>query len=794
MTNQLPGLLAGAELAAEYQRRSKPHDEKIVQSQNKRSLELKVAAEEEDGWGVLKSGKTTVRVKRNKPEDRLLEDDVWCLFYRMGFRALNKDRLFSIQVGKTNARQLDVFAKDDDTVFIVECTHAREEKAKSAQKLLDKIEAIRPEIIQAVHEFYGKEPKLKVKFAIATRNIIPRQADIDRAKAQNIPFITDADIDYFQGLTDILKTAARYQFLARYLHGEGVDGLRLSLPATRGSMGGSKFYSFLISPHDLLKISYISHRSKSNNDDLNTYQRLVKPGRLKDIAAYIDSGGKFPTNVVINLHTKNPLRFDQSGERSGDTETGTLQLPALYGSAWIIDGQHRLYGYAHSKRGIDDDKAVLPVLAFENMPSFEEVNLFIKINTEQVKVKRNLVNEILAGLNIDDPDPSQRLYALASKITLNLDALVPFKGRIKTEADTKSNMKCLSLASFVEGIKESNLLGTSARNSKDVIPGPLMDPSGDSKKSVARAVRILAGYFGLFSTANAAHWARGDAKGGYLSTNLGTRALLELMKRSVGFVASNASFNFGAADPEDFVETLSQVLKPLISFISAAGEGDFDHLRRNSSKQGVTRSTLAMMEIIYNVDPTFAIPELIEHLKNQDIEGTSKARDLIVKIEEIIFEDIIHRLQEKYGKSEKEFWMKGIPSKVRQECDRKFNENKFPQERWNEMSFSDYSDIITMNSDNWDQFKDFYNFLSIQKRSEALSWLGRLNRLRNSIFHPPRAAAAPLSRTEVQFIERLHGLVSRHIKHREKLSPRHNYLQNKEETQQAPQVLEKDDA
>jgi DGQHR domain-containing protein len=88
--------------------------------------------------------------------------------------------------------------------------------------------------------------------------------------------------------------------------------------------------------------------SKASNDDLETYQRMVKPTRLAAIGRYIDEGGTFPTNIVINFKREN-LRFDPR-EKFGDTATGILSLPGQYGSAWVVDGQHRLYGYAYATR------------------------------------------------------------------------------------------------------------------------------------------------------------------------------------------------------------------------------------------------------------------------------------------------------------------------------------------------------------------------------------------------------------------------------------------------------------
>ena len=198
---------------------------------------------------------------------------------------------------------MDVFAKDDETVFIVECTHSQIGGSKSVKSLLDKIAAIREEVLKAVQSHYGRTKKLKVKFAIATRNMDWRESDRTRAGNAGIPIITEDDLSYFNRLTDILKTAARYQFLGRYFEGEKVEGLKLKVPATQGRVGRRTFYNFLISPHDLLRICYVSHMAKASNDDLDTYQRMVKPSRLNAIGRYIDEGGTFPTRCKASTRT-----------------------------------------------------------------------------------------------------------------------------------------------------------------------------------------------------------------------------------------------------------------------------------------------------------------------------------------------------------------------------------------------------------------------------------------------------------------------------------------------------------
>src|SRR6266478_2770232 len=159
MAEPLPGLARGDDLKVIFDQKAKTHDEKSITANSKEALALKLAGEEADGWQVLRLNKRSIRLKKEKPKDRQLEDDTWCLLYRMGFQELNINRNFSIRVDeKTQPRQLDVFARDGETVFIVECTHSKSGGDKSVKSLIDKIGAIRAEIIRTINQHYGREP------------------------------------------------------------------------------------------------------------------------------------------------------------------------------------------------------------------------------------------------------------------------------------------------------------------------------------------------------------------------------------------------------------------------------------------------------------------------------------------------------------------------------------------------------------------------------------------------------------------------------------------------------------
>jgi DNA sulfur modification protein DndB len=182
MTHGLTGLISGDALKPVYAVKSKTVDEKTVAEASEEALALKISAEEADGWRVIRNNVKSARLAKDKPIDRQLEDDMWSLLYRMGFKEMNFDRNFCIQVSEnTPKRQLDVFAKDDETVFIVECTHSREVGPKSVKALLDKIGAIREEVIKAVHKHYAE--KVSSKLSLLSRpGILNGEGRIERLR------------------------------------------------------------------------------------------------------------------------------------------------------------------------------------------------------------------------------------------------------------------------------------------------------------------------------------------------------------------------------------------------------------------------------------------------------------------------------------------------------------------------------------------------------------------------------------------------------------------------------------
>ena len=112
-------LISGDELQSQLRRRRSPWLFKTVPP-------ALVDAEIAEGWQIANVNRASVRLKRAKPIDEALEDEVWSLLARIGFTEMSAGRRFQIPVGERGGptKQIDVLAADDETVLVVECKAA----------------------------------------------------------------------------------------------------------------------------------------------------------------------------------------------------------------------------------------------------------------------------------------------------------------------------------------------------------------------------------------------------------------------------------------------------------------------------------------------------------------------------------------------------------------------------------------------------------------------------------------------------------------------------------------------
>lgn len=597
-----------------------------------------------NGWDIVRAGKTSIRLRREKSHDRELEDRVWTLCFNLGFLELSGEggaKLLHSVSGPTN--QLDVFAADLETAIVVECKSSEiRQRRTSFQHELGKFSMLREALFKAIRAKYGSDAKRQLAMVMFIRNSIISDSDRDRAKAQNISILDEKDLEYYEELVNHLGEAARYQFLADLLPGKVIPNLNIRIPAIKSKMAGHTCYSFSISPEYLLKISYVSHRSKGKASDVNTYQRMIKKTRLRDIRRYIETGeGVFPTNIVINLDTR--VTFDRGVQGDGTSTDllGWASLRPTYKSAWIIDGQHRLFAYSGSPRAASSR---LSVLAFEKLDPGTQAQLFIDINAKQKSVNQSLLQELYAELHWTAEDPRIRLRAVISKTIQTLDSDVdsPFFQRIKGSEDKPSPTKCITLRTLFDAIHRDELYVSTTRNGSIPSYGPLYS-GGENAATLKRTCGILNTWFGEIRELATDWWDLGRAEGGGLAMNDSIVAQTNVL-RSILQCLDEQGYNLVSLKNCDLNESVRPYAKIVGSFLGAMAIEDRKRYRELRGIQGQTTRARRCQQAIHEAIPDYCPPELREFQKQEAAQTNTRAKELVDLIEGQLQKTIIEEL------------------------------------------------------------------------------------------------------------------------------------------------------
>jgi DNA sulfur modification protein DndB len=431
--------------------------------------------------------------------------------------------------------QIDVVAIDDEVCIAIECKSRQTlGRRDGLQEEMAKHALIREKLANAV----SGRGKLKRSVALGfwTSNAVISANDRERAKAQNMALLTDADLTYYEELAKQIGPAARYQILADFLPGRPVPGLAIRVPALSAKMGGFRAFTFTVTPDWLLKVAYISHRARGKSSDVRTYQRMIKKRRLAEIRAFLsEPSAIFPTNLVISLEAGkhgSGASFEEA-KQDPDAEgsaLGWLTVKPTYKSAWVIDGQHRLYAYSGHPRAIRDQ---LTVVAFEGLPGSVQQQLFIDINSKQKSVKPSLLQELYADINRDSDDPRKVTQALISESVQMMDAdpQSPLYGRVLLSDESRTPLRCISLTALFSALEKPGLYYRSVQNKAVVNPGPFW--SSDDSESIDRTTLIVSSWLREVRDRTSQWWDAGSGPGGGLAMNDGVTVSVNVLRSVV---------------------------------------------------------------------------------------------------------------------------------------------------------------------------------------------------------------------------------------------------------------------
>ena len=223
-----------------------------------------------------------------------------------------------------------------------------------------------------------------------------------------------------------------------------MENKTITVPTLLCRQGEKQFFAFHLSATLLSRICYVSTREAEGD---NGYQRLLDKKRADSIKTYIEMGGVLPNNIVINFTDSKVIHYDE--------QNNTLTFPNSPRTAWVIDGQHRLYGsnllndLLFGQQVADNYDFV--VSAFVGLDKVDQARLFLDINRYQEGVDKSLLYDLMDMFK-DDESFTDFYTARASDIVkrLNADPESPFYQKISITRDRVKGT--ISQGTFVDAL------------------------------------------------------------------------------------------------------------------------------------------------------------------------------------------------------------------------------------------------------------------------------------------------------------------------------------------------------
>ncbi len=671
--------------------------------------------------------KHKVEIKKSKPIGDAFEDDVWTVFYKMGFKYLNKSNQFKLSYGEgACTKQIDVIAMDDEVCLFIECKAASTiDRTKSWKTDLEAMIGQYKGLCDEIRHKYGPR---KFKYIFATKNYIIGDADKQRLESFHFTHFTEDSINYYNGLAQHLGTAAKYQLLGNIFSGQKIQGLNMVVPAVQGKMGKLTYYSFVIEPQKLLKIAYVLHRNNANQDLMPTYQRLIQKSRLVKIQEFVNGGGYFPNSLIISIDAKGgQLQFDLASNNSqlkdSVSKLGLLHLPQTYQSAYIIDGQHRLYGYSGSNY---EGNNSIPVVAFVDLDKDVQLKLFMDINENQKSVSKRLRNTLNIDMLWKSPNCNNRKMALFLHIAEKLgeDNHSPLYKRIITGENTKTIDCCITTENIRLALNKTQFLHTYAKNNAIISYG-IFDKQ-DNDKTMEVLYPFLRRSLEYIYEICTKPWEAGS--NGYITINNTIYALIRVIDDCAQIIYNKDK----SADADKIYQEMENSFLFYVAEVLLEISDENKQKIRQAKGAGGPIEAYRIIQVALNQKcPEYINEDLAKYIEENCQNNNPAAGDLLTRLEAKLRELI----KNEYESKEDEWMREYVPSKLSEQWVSYMAIAKHRGESvnvWDLITFDAIKELAKHKS-NWSTF--YRSFLEIDGKSkiDTLNWLEAMSQYKKSV-------------------------------------------------------------
>ncbi|HJZ04716.1 MAG TPA: DGQHR domain-containing protein, partial [Patescibacteria group bacterium] len=417
---------------------------------------------------------------------------------------------------------------------------------------------------------------------------------------------------------------------------------------------------------------------------------------------------------------------------------GWLDIRPAYKSAWIIDGQHRLFAYSGHEKA---PNTRLSVLAFEGLLPSKQAELFIDINSKQKSVQRSLLQELYAELHWDAEEPKFRVRAIVSKAihVLGADPESALYQRIQTADVAKDPTRCITFTSVHGAIDKPGFYIAKERHGNVLEYGPLW--AGDNEATLKRTVYVLNNWLNTIRAGAFDWWNKGSGEGGGLAMNDGVATCVNML-RSVFQYLDKDGQKLVHLDNEDLFNCVKDYAGVLGDYFGSLSEEDRRRFRDLRGIQGQTTRRRRCEQAIRERFPSFNPPGLEEFLKLEKAQTNSKAKEIIDRIETTLQKVVLEELRRQFGSDESQWWMLGVPKLVRLKVTQRFEEDD--GKRGGKEYYFDLIDYKQIALNNWELFESILAYAKTGNKDKRTSWMNVLNEKRKIVSHASSAVSLSL--------------------------------------------------
>lgn len=327
------------------------------------------------------------------------------------------------------------------------------------------------------------------------------------------------DFDYFSDYVKKIGCWSKNDFLDFVGH-KARENL-VKIDAIQYYIGDLPVFCFVERVDNLLRTCYISRR---RTKDLG-YQRTLQRNRVVNISYNIKKGIglSFPNSILVNT----PKLIDKPKPPESCPAIVKINFPTNYNTCRIIDGQHRLLGFAATPQQTQKEY-YLPVIALQNIGTEKEIETFIDINSKQQRMDSNLILLLKADLSWEK-DSKGYSEKIAVEVAKRLNRAF-LKNRIFFGYSDELKGNKITLTTLVTGM----------RNNEQI------------EDTVEKTFKKLSDLFKLMQRFLPAH---SFIEGAYFGHNRGISVLFRLLR----LVKRNFAANTIHISKEDFFKDLGKI-------------------------------------------------------------------------------------------------------------------------------------------------------------------------------------------------------------------------------------------